>query len=52
MKSLLDPENNPGLFSGPLRTYVGAYTGMALKFGRYCGKGGRYGFANKHGAAR
>src|ERR1017187_4120997 len=28
MKSLLDPENNPGLFSGPLRTYVGAYTAM------------------------
>ena len=28
MKSLLDPENNPGLFSGPLRTYVGAYTDL------------------------
>ena len=28
MKSLLDPENNPGLFSGPLRTYMGAYTAL------------------------
>jgi integrase/recombinase XerD len=28
MKSLLDPENNPGLFSGPLRTYIGAYTAL------------------------
>ena len=28
MKSLLDPENNPGLFSGPLRKYVGAYTDL------------------------
>ena len=28
MKSLLDPENNPGLYSGPLRTYIGAYTAL------------------------
>jgi site-specific recombinase XerD len=26
MKSSLDPKNNPGLFSGPLRVHVGTYT--------------------------
>jgi site-specific recombinase XerD len=28
MKSSLDPEDNPGLFSGPLRDHVGTYTAL------------------------